>query len=457
MAGRPLDLTIHLAPLFKGALKTELERVFGELETFLGSGHGITQPAWYVDSVNGNDENDGSSSATALKTLAELDARMGFATIRQYTEVHLAGDFSTEALFLRVSSDLDPSGNAYPLAILGTPTVLRTGTISATANQSIGAASPPQLTDVTVADWNTAGPGGTSLIRKRLRITAAPGDPSDVGKYVWLKRDDGGGACTTSFASQPIDPTSGQLPTTLSGTGLSSPPYDYVVEDLPRVGGIAHSPLFLTRVNIRGIAGPASGTDCLVQASGGFLNRMMVFDGCDVNCIVSTTAFPGFFGCRLDSPDFFGVGSFVSGCLIDNGPITNSSRQLFLAANTLSQGNSLYQGSDLASSSSFCGLIVGGASCYDSPGTGVLLEIGSCMHCFGGLFNGTLNGTGNAVGAEIGTNSALIYDTNKSNYPTITGTTEVIVGSTSTTWAAIDGAGGLIETAPPTLARVVRK
>jgi len=450
----PLDLTIHLAPLYMKAVKEDLERVLLQIETLLGAGIGTTQPEWYVNSVTGNDDADGSTPANALKTLTALDARMGFSTIQQYTRVHLSGDFSAETMSIRASSALNGS-STYPLAILGDTVTLRSGTITATANQSPGDASPPQLTDVVVVDWSTAGPGGSSLLLKRLRITAAPGAPGDVGKYCWLKRDDGGGSVTTNFPSQPLDPSSGDLPTGFSLTGLSSPPYDYVVEDLTQVGAFVHNPLFLTRVNVSGIA--TTGSDVLIQASGGFLNRMVLFDGCDIGSIISTTGFPGFFGCRMDSPDLFGVGAFISGCLIDNGPITNSARQTFLAGNTLAIGNNLYQGSELGASSSFCGILIGGASCFDAPGAAVLLEIGSTMHAFGGILGGTLNGTGNSIGTKVGSNSAFSYDLTKSNVPTITGTTEVQVGSTVTTWAAIDAAGGLIEIIPPTLARVLRK
>lgn len=451
----PLSLTCHLAPLFKSALKDDIERVLEHIENLLGVGLGTTQPEWYVNSATGNDDADATTPATALKTLAALDARMGFSTIRQYTQVHLSGDFSTEALVLRASSSI-ASGVPVPLAIFGESTVLRTGTITATANQTVGAALPPQLTDPSVTNWDTAGPGGSSLLRKRLRITAAPAQPSDVGKYVWLKRDDGGGAVTTSFPSSAIDPTSGDLPSGISLTGLSTPPYDYVVEELVKIGGVAHSPMFLTRVNIIGIEGSGA-TDTIIEANAGFINRLILFDGCNIKFTLATMGFPGFFGCRLEGPDFFGVGSFISGCLIDDGPITNSSRQLFLAGNTLAIGNSLYMGSELGASSSFCGIIAGGASCYDAPGTAVQLEIGSTVHAFGGLFNGTLHGTGNAMGMDVGTNSAFSYDTNKSTIPTLTGATEVRVGTTPTTWAAIDATNGLIELAPPTLARVVKK
>lgn len=451
----PLSLTCHLAPLFKSALKDDIERVLVHIENLLGVGLGTTQPEWYVNSVTGNDDADATTPTTALKTLAALDARMGFSTIQQYTQVHLAGDFSTEALVIRASSAI-VSGNPVPLAIFGEATVLRTGTITATANQTVGAASPPQLTDPTVTDWSTAGSGGSSLLRKRLRITAAPARPADVGKYVWLKRDDGGGAVTTSYPSDALDPTSGDLPGGMSLNGLASPPYDYVVEDLVKVGGIVHSPLFLTRVNAVGIEGPG-GSDTIIQANGGFLDRMILFDGCNINFRMATTGFPGFFGCRMEGPDFFGVGGFVSGCLIDDGPVSNSGRQLFLAGNTLAVGNSLYMGSELGASSSFCGIIAGGASCYDAPGTAVQLEIGTTIHAFGGLFNGTLHGTGNFMGVDVGTNSAFSYDTAKSTFPTITGATEVRVGSIITTWAAIHATNGLIELTPPTLARVVKK
>jgi len=101
--------------------------------------------------------------------------------------------------------------------------------------------------------------------------------------------------------------------------------------------------------------------------------------------------------------------------------------------------------------------VTGGASAFDAPGNAVDLEIGSTMHAFGGIISGTLYGVGNVTGVKVGTNSTFSYDTTKSVIPSITGTSEVVVGSSITTWAAIDAAGGLIETAPPTLARVVKR
>lgn len=76
----PLSLTCHLAPLFKSALKDDIERVLVHIENLLGVGLGTTQPEWYVNSVTGNDDADATTPATALKTLAALDARMGFST-----------------------------------------------------------------------------------------------------------------------------------------------------------------------------------------------------------------------------------------------------------------------------------------------------------------------------------------------------------------------------------------
>lgn len=414
----------------------------------LGEGEGITQDAWYVDSVSGSDANSGANAGEALKTLAELDRRLGAGTIEQPTLITLAGDFSSEVLVLRCNSGFGGASGILPLGIEGVTTQLATGTITATANQTIGDPSPPQLTDPGVADW-------TPYLTKRLRITAAPNNPSDVGKIVWLKRDDGAGAVTTSYAVEHLDPLNDQSLPSADLSGLPLPPYDYVVEDLVPVAAILHAPTVLTRVNVCNVA-LDTGTDTTTEALGGFFSNLLVLSGCNIEGQIVTSGFPAFWGCRATGPDLFGTGAFLVSCLIDDGPLSSSARQLFLAGGTMAIENSLYLGSPFGASSSFAGLIAGGAACYDSPGPGVVLELGTTMHAFGGLIAGSLSGTGNLTGCDVGTNSTFSYDTFKSAPPTITGATEVVVGSAATTWAAIDAAGGQIETVPPTLARVVK-
>lgn len=271
---------------------------------------------------------------------------------------------------------------------------------------------------------------------------------------MWLKRDEGAGVVSTSYPQMLDDPMNNTISFPTMG-GLVDPPYDYVVEELVRVGGVSHGPNGPARLNIQNIGGPGLGIPSLMQANGGFPDKVVSFSGCDLEFHMMTNGIIAALGCRLLDLSSFGTLAIILSSLVDGGPIQNSMRQLFLGGNTLSISNNLYVGSTLASSSAFCGLIFDGASAFDAPGDAVDLQIGSTMHGFGGGMSGTLHGTGNLTGCKVGPNSTFSYDTAKS-LPDITGATEVLVGSVATTWAAIDGAGGLIELAPPTLARVVR-
>ena len=440
--------------LRKEDLRKDLDPLLQALDSRIGGGAGITQSHWYVDSVNGNDKETGNSPSTALKTLASLDDKLGQGTVHQPTQVFLSGDFSNQILTIRAASEIDPTtGLPWPLVITGIPTAtLRVGTITATSNQTIPAAGPPRLRDATVVDWNTAGPHGTSLINKRLRIIGAPFNPSDVGRTVWLIRDEGAGAVSTSFPSTVIDPLDPMFPSPNS-SGLVSPPYTYAVEELVGIGGLSHFPSRPARFVLKDMKDGWVGV-ALLQASGGFYFDVALFINSDLGSCL-TDSFPYAAGCRLHDAQVLGTGAILQACFVD-GPIQNSTSQLFLTTNTLAVGSALYQGNTFASSMSFCGLMWGGASCFDAPGPAVELAMGSGMHAFGSIGGGSLHGNGNGIGMLVKPNSWFSYDLSKSTVPTITGVVEVQVGSVATTWAAIDLAGGLIELAPPTLARVIK-
>jgi len=285
--------------LKKEDLRRDLERVLQALEASTGAGYGIIQPEWYVNSETGDDLNDGATASTPLKTLAELDARMGIGIVMQPTLVRLIGDFRTELLSIRVSSAFEDNLDLlHPLGVVGEPTVLKTGIITAVADQAYGASAPPSVTDVAVSDWTTAGPGGTSLLGKRLRITAAPNDPNDVDKVMWLKRDETGGKVSTSWPSKLSDPFINTVSLPDTG-GLTNPPYTYVVEELVRVGGVVHSPLTVTRVNVQNIGGPNLGLQTTLQVNGGFLDKVLAFDGCDLEFKMITEGALVTSGCRV--------------------------------------------------------------------------------------------------------------------------------------------------------------
>ena len=66
----------------------------------LGPNPFATAPAIFVNSVTGNDANDGLTAGTAIKTLAELERRCRFVTFLQNTTITLTGDFTAENLVL---------------------------------------------------------------------------------------------------------------------------------------------------------------------------------------------------------------------------------------------------------------------------------------------------------------------------------------------------------------------
>ena len=438
--------------LRKEDLRKELDPLLQAIDSRLGGGVGITQSQWFVDSVRGDDKKVGTSPLTALKTLAALDDRFGQGIIHQPTQVFLSGNFSDQLLSIRSASAIDPiTGLPWPLVITGMPkATLRTGIITVVSNQTIPSAAPPRLTDIAVANWGTAGPGGSSLIGKRLRVTQAPNNPLDVGRTAWLVRDEGGGAASTSFPSAVIDVLDPNFPASNS-SGLLNPPYSYVVEELLEVQGVSYCPVRPARFVVQDIRSPGQ---TLLQANGGFYYDVVVFVNCEPgSCIVNS--FPLASGCWLNDAQILGTGAILQSCFVD-GPMQNSTHQLFLATNTMAVGSALYQTNTFASSPSFCGLLGGGASCFDAPGAAVEISMGSSMHAYGSLFGGTLHGNGNGVGVSVKPNSSFSYDLVKSTLPTITGAVEVQVGSIATTWAAIDAAGGLIELVPPSLARVIK-
>ncbi len=143
----------------------------------------LSQPLWYIDRLAGNDENDGTTPATALKTGDELTRRLNgphFDLAIQMTIVVIEGD----------SLDLFPtyvSDTAY-LHVMGTPIELVRYTVS--VSTPITGNQPAKIQCTGVADWDTAGPGGTSLLcntrpaNVRARINGGPRD----GALFWLAK-----------------------------------------------------------------------------------------------------------------------------------------------------------------------------------------------------------------------------------------------------------------------------
>jgi hypothetical protein len=181
------------------------------------------QAAWYIDPVSGNDENGG-GSGVALKTLAELDLRIGARSyVNQKTDLFLMS--ATPASDpLRITSSFGPLGW---LRVKGSKTTLASGTITTyTAPVRTSPGTPTQITDTAQASWGT-------YVNKRLRITSG----ARAGATSWVAKNAGSntiytpGWMTWSTASYIVGSAPGVQVTPVAGD-------PYVVEDLTQLGAI---------------------------------------------------------------------------------------------------------------------------------------------------------------------------------------------------------------------------
>lgn len=191
-----------------GRLRTRYHRGRGEFQVSIdngaftavqlaaggGGGSGaLSQSDWYVDPVSGDDDNDGATAATALRTWGEYAERVGGNVVVVAQTVNILNDIAED---LRVSATYTQG-----LTIQGQRTTLLSGTVSGAAawDGTTSPVTPGTLTDLTLpGDWTDSGPGGSSLVGKMIVMTSG----THVGKTGWILADIGG---KTARISQLID------------------------------------------------------------------------------------------------------------------------------------------------------------------------------------------------------------------------------------------------------------
>lgn len=151
-------------------LRRDTELAFIDLESSAGV-LPLTQFSWWIDQDNGDDNNDGATEATALKSLRELRERIG-----PYTLVGKEVLAYIKASVTPYPSGLDLScrfsGKNARVRFIGVPEVIYTGAVATwTMPSSSGAnGTEGELTDVGVTDW---------LPYEKLRIHFDPGGPNE--------------------------------------------------------------------------------------------------------------------------------------------------------------------------------------------------------------------------------------------------------------------------------------
>lgn len=143
-----------------------------------------SQASWFVDSINGNDENSGSSAGSPIKTIKELAYRLGGIATRQYTLTllnNLAADDQLTQLQLLIKTNPILIGITSPtLRIIGQQTTVRTGTVTTAAIPVPASNLASQIQDTSVSDW-------TPDVGRLVVVTSG----AVTGAMAWVLKDIG--------------------------------------------------------------------------------------------------------------------------------------------------------------------------------------------------------------------------------------------------------------------------
>jgi len=197
---------------------------------------------WFVDSINGSDNNDGKTALTALKTEAQLEKRIpdgsqlngtinSIDPLSTIFAVHYLNDLPPDDPigFQNWKLPGDTASQFGLLALLGESTdptkIKHNGIITGFTDYNGNLNQFATLTDALVADF-------TPYVNLRIRITT-PGPT--FGLYAYIKKDIGGGMVITSPFSMTND-VSAPLPLALNFylniPGTPNIGDAYVIEDL---------------------------------------------------------------------------------------------------------------------------------------------------------------------------------------------------------------------------------
>jgi hypothetical protein len=275
------------------------------------------QATWFIDPVNGNDENVGATAGAgnALKTDAERQRRWGVnAVLRQGTTVTYVSDLA-DTDPTNYDASLGPGGS---LTIQGTMTVVKSSTLDVVTSMNRGTQTPWSATSTVAFDGTEVG--------KFIRITGG----ANVGAIWGVVKNNGGGSLRFTTPGIP-NPAAFSF---TRKTPVHLDPYDVVTPSVVPVG----------TWKFPVTTGAAYGAVTIQNAHLQF--------GAGIGLLQTGSAIVAIGSCVLDGASMSGpnvVGMVGAGCLL-NGFITMEGVfcQLF-AGGTLS-GASLFvgQASDVA-------------------------------------------------------------------------------------------------------------
>jgi hypothetical protein len=155
----------------------------------------LQQAVWYIDPANGlaNDENNGLTSITPLKTIAELKRRFVMPILPQvHMTIYIQSNCPSSDPWNITAAIPTRSNGSDPLPwilVIGATTIVHSGTISGVTAKNRATNTPNGIVDGSVS-W-------TTYINKPLRITSSA-IPAHIGALSWVAKDNGSGSARVS-------------------------------------------------------------------------------------------------------------------------------------------------------------------------------------------------------------------------------------------------------------------
>jgi len=196
------------------------------------------QAVWYIDGVNGDDENSGLTQSTALRSLKEWSRRVGSNSIETDVTVYILEDVvSSSSDMFYLNLNITDSGKLTITGELSNISSVYSGTISnlTTCDPLNNQPWEISLSDPSISDnfWNSHVYNNLS---ERLR-TFNNSSPSRDGYVAWAAKDlfTYGGQSKTCRVSQPIKAS--YVSSYSQALGSFEISDNFLIERLPRVGG----------------------------------------------------------------------------------------------------------------------------------------------------------------------------------------------------------------------------
>jgi hypothetical protein len=140
----------------------------------------LTQTSWYVDPVSGSDANDGTTSGTAIKTVAELSSRWGKGNLLSPTGANTSPGVAITVNILNSVPTTDPLD--IDIILDGNVRLVFLGGVVSSTPLTVSAVIPRNR--ATNTPWQFTATGGVTVINRIFDST--------VSAYFWPVKDLGG-------------------------------------------------------------------------------------------------------------------------------------------------------------------------------------------------------------------------------------------------------------------------